>query len=166
MLAEAGLEAGLEVSWLPSYGPEMRSGTSNCQVRLSRKSIDSPLVSRPNVLIAMNEPSLRKFLPAVKPGGWVIFNGDAFPMDCTRSDVHSFARNFTQVADELGDPRATNMVMLGALLRATDLMPLSIIVAALGRLVKNQRMVELDRHALVRGGELMRRGKARRRSRR
>ena len=69
VLAEAGLEAGLEVSWLPSYGPEMRSGTSNCQVRLSHKSIDSPLVSRPNVLIAMNEPSLRKFLPAVKPGG-------------------------------------------------------------------------------------------------
>ncbi|MGA7409934.1 MAG: 2-oxoacid:acceptor oxidoreductase family protein [Bryobacteraceae bacterium] len=155
VLAEAGLEAGLEVSWLPSYGPEMRSGTSNCQVRLSRKSIDSPLVSRPSVLIAMNEPSLRKFLPAVKPDGWVIFNGDAFPLDCTRNDVHSLARNFTHIADELGDPRATNMVMLGALLRATDLMPLSIIDAALGRLVKNQRMVELDRHALVRGGELM-----------
>jgi 2-oxoisovalerate ferredoxin oxidoreductase beta subunit len=155
VLAEAGLEAGLEVSWLPSYGPEMRSGTSNCQVRLSRKSIDSPLVSRPNVLIAMNEPSLRKFLPAVRQNGWVIFNGEAFPSDCTRSDVHALARNFTQVADELGDPRAANMVMLGALLRATNLMPLSIIVAALGRLVKNQRMVELDRQALKRGGELM-----------
>ncbi len=155
VLAEAGLEAGLEVSWLPSYGPEMRSGTSNCQVRLSRKAIDSPLVSRPNMLIAMNEPSLRKFLPAVKPGGWVIFNGEAFPADCTRHDVHAFARNFTQVADELGDPRAANMVMLGAILRATNLMPLSIIAAALGRLVKNLRMVELDGRALVRGGELM-----------
>ncbi len=155
VLAEAGLDAGLEVSWLPSYGPEMRSGTSNCQVRLSRKAIDSPLVSRPNVLIAMNEPSLRKFLPAVKPGGWVIFNGEAFPPDCTRDDVHALARNFTQLADELGDPRATNMVMLGAMLRALNLMPLDMIVAALGRLVKNQRMVELDRRALVRGGELM-----------
>jgi 2-oxoisovalerate ferredoxin oxidoreductase beta subunit len=155
ILAEAGLEAGLEVSWLPSYGPEMRSGTSNCQVRLSRRAIDSPLVSRPNVLIAMNEPSLRKFLSAVKPEGWVIFNAQTLPSDCTRDDVHAFARNFTQVADELGDPRATNMVMLGAMLRATNLMPLPIIVAALARLVKNQRMVELDQRALVRGGELM-----------
>ena len=64
VLAEAGLEAGYEVSWLPSYGPEMRSGTSNCHVRLANHAIDSPLVSRPNVLLALNEPSLRKFLPA------------------------------------------------------------------------------------------------------
>ena len=74
VLAEAGLEAGYEVSWLPSYGPEMRSGTSNCHVRLSSEPIDSPLVSRPNVLLALNEPSLRKFLPAVEPGGLVLYN--------------------------------------------------------------------------------------------
>jgi len=65
VLAEAGLEAGYEVSWLPSYGPEMRSGTSNCQVRIGSRAIDSPLVSRPNILMALNEPSLRKFLPSV-----------------------------------------------------------------------------------------------------
>jgi 2-oxoisovalerate ferredoxin oxidoreductase beta subunit len=68
VLAEAGLDAGYEVSWLPSYGPEMRSGTSNCHVRLGNHAIDSPLVSRPNVLLALNEPSLRKFLPAVEEG--------------------------------------------------------------------------------------------------
>jgi 2-oxoisovalerate ferredoxin oxidoreductase beta subunit len=155
VLAEAGLEAGLEVSWLPSYGPEMRSGTSNCQVRLSRKPIDSPLVSRPNVLIALNEPSLRKFLPTVRPGGWALFNGEEFPADCSRKDVHALAVNFTQVADEVGDPRVTNMVMLGAMLQGTKLMPLDYIVAALGRLVKNLKMVEFDRKALERGGELM-----------
>ena len=79
VLAEAGLDAGLEVSWLPSYGPEMRSGTSNCHVRLSNETIDSPLVTSPNILVAMNEPSLRKFDKSVRPGGWVIYNGDEFP---------------------------------------------------------------------------------------
>ena len=71
VLAEAGLDAGLEVSWLPSYGPEIRSGTSNCHVRLSSQTIDSPLVTAPDVLVAMNEPSLRKFDANVRPGGWV-----------------------------------------------------------------------------------------------
>ena len=92
VLAEAGLESGYEVSWLPSYGPEMRSGTSNCHVRLSSGLIDSPLVSRPNVLLAMNEPSLRKFLPAVEPGGLVLYNGAALPEDCGRADVRFVAR--------------------------------------------------------------------------
>ena len=87
VLAEAGLDAGLEVSWLPSYGPEMRSGTSNCHVRVSKHPIDSPLVTVPNFLVAMNEPSLRKFDLSVKPGGWVIYNGDVFPEDCERDDV-------------------------------------------------------------------------------
>ena len=106
VLAEAGLDAGLEVSWLPSYGPEMRSGTSNCHVRLSREPIDSPLVTAPNVLVAMNEPSLRKFDTSVRPGGWVIYNGETFPEDCAREDVHVLALPFTQIADELGDARA------------------------------------------------------------
>src|SRR6266568_5010876 len=87
VLVEAGLDAGLEVSWLPSYGPEMRSGTSNCHVRLSNEPIDTPLVTVPNVLVAMNERSLRKFDLSVQPGGWVIYNGDTFPADCERPDV-------------------------------------------------------------------------------
>ena len=116
VLAEAGLDAGLEVSWLPSYGPEMRSGTSNCHVRLSSQAIDSPLVTAPNILVAMNEPSLRKFDKSVRPGGWVIYNGEEFPADCVREDVRVLALPFTQVAHELGDARACNMVMLGALL--------------------------------------------------
>ena len=117
VLAEAGLDAGLEVSWLPSYGPEMRSGTSNCHVRVSQQPIDSPLVTVPNFLVAMNEPSLRKFDLSVKPGGWVIYNGDEFPEDCHRNDVNVLALNFTRAADQLGDPRAANMVMLGVLRR-------------------------------------------------
>jgi Pyruvate/2-oxoacid:ferredoxin oxidoreductase gamma subunit len=115
VLAEAGLAAGLEVSWLPSYGPEMRSGTSNCHVRLSRNPIDSPLVSVPNVLLALNEPSLRKFIGTVQPGGWVIYNGAEVPADCARADIQTLALPFTQMADELGAAKAGNMAMLGAL---------------------------------------------------
>lgn len=156
VLAEAGLDAGLEVSWLPSYGPEMRSGTSNCHVRLSRKPIDSPLVTAPNVLVAMNEPSLKKFDASVRPGGWVIYNGDVFPEECAREDVHVLAMPFTEIANELGDKRAANMVMLGALLEMTGALPQASIDAALKRLVKNQRWIDLDEKALSRGRNLYR----------
>ncbi len=156
VLAEAGLDAGLEVSWLPSYGPEIRSGTSNCHVRLARQPIDSPLVTQPNVLVAMNEPSLRKFHSSVRPGGWILYNGEAFPSDCGREDVHVLAHSFTHVADELGDARAGNMVMLGALLEITAVLPEASIDAALRRLVKSPKWVALDERALARGRELYR----------
>jgi 2-oxoisovalerate ferredoxin oxidoreductase beta subunit len=156
VLAEAGLDAGLEVSWLPSYGPEMRSGTSNCHVRVSSQPIDSPLVALPNVLVAMNEPSLRKFDAAVRSGGWVIYNGDAFPADCRRQDVHVLALPFTQLADEMGNPRAGNMIMLGALMEIADVVPQASIAAALRRLIKNPKWVELDERAIARGRELCR----------
>jgi len=156
VLAEAGLDAGLEVSWLPSYGPEMRSGTSNCHVRLSSQSIDSPLVTSPNVLVAMNEPSLRKFDKSVRAGGWVIYNGQEFPADCVRDGVHVLAFPFTELADALGNKRAANMVMLGALLEIAGVLPQASIDDALRRLVKNPRWVELDERALARGRELYR----------
>ncbi len=155
VLAEAGLDAGLEVSWLPSYGPEMRSGTSNCHVRLSSRPIDSPLVAAPGILVAMNEPSLRKFDHSVRAGGWVIYNGEAFPEDCVRQDLHVLAAPFTQLADELGDARASNMIMLGALLEIAGALPGASVDAALRRLVKNSRWVELDLRALERGRALL-----------
>lgn len=155
VLAEAGLDAGLEVSWLPSYGPEMRSGTSNCHVRLSSQTIDSPLVNLPDVLVAMNEPSLKKFDASVRPGGWVIYNGDTFPEDCRRKDVNVLALPFTNIAHELGDVRAGNMVMLGAVLEASGVLPDASVAAALRRLVKNPKWVELDERAMARGRALL-----------
>ena len=156
VLAEAGLDAGLEVSWLPSYGPEMRSGTSNCHVRLSNQTIDSPLVTAPSILVAMNEPSLRKFDKSVRPGGWVIYNGEEFPADCVREDVQVVALPFTQVAHELGDARIANMVMLGVLLEIAKGLPQASIDVALRRLVKNAKWFALDERALARGRELLR----------
>ncbi len=153
VLAEAGLRAGLQVSWLPSYGPEMRSGTSNCHVRLSAQPIDSPLVSRPTVLIAMNEPSLRKFLPAVESGGWVFYNADEIPADCMRDDVHLVSRAATKLADEIGDVRVANIVMLGLFLESSRVLSDDRIDSALSCVVKSRRLLELDRLALRRGGQ-------------
>lgn len=151
VLAEAAMSTGYEVSWLPSYGPEMRSGTSNCQVRMSSRPVDSPLVSRPDVLVAMNEPSLHKFYSTVKSGGWVLYNGETMPEECVRTDLHCVARPFTHLADELGDARAGNMMMLGAFLEATQALPEESAVAVLRETIKNQRILEIDLKAISRG---------------
>ncbi|HUB30031.1 MAG TPA: 2-oxoacid:acceptor oxidoreductase family protein, partial [Terracidiphilus sp.] len=142
------------VSWLPSYGPEMRSGTSNCHVRIAREPIDSPLVPTPSVLIAMNEPSLRKFAASVEAGGWIIYNGEAMPADLERADVHVLARPFLEVANKLGDARAANMVMLGAVAEISGAVPQPHIDAALRRLVRNPKWIELDERAMAKGREL------------
>jgi 2-oxoisovalerate ferredoxin oxidoreductase beta subunit len=155
VLAEAGLDAGYEVSWLPSYGPEMRSGTSNCHVRLGNHAIDSPLVSSPNVLLALNEPSLRKFLPAVEEGGMVLYNGSEIPGDCVRRDVRMVALPFTELADEMGAAKVGNIVMLGALLEATGMLDQDRVVGALQRLV-HPRFFDLDVAALARGRQELR----------
>jgi len=156
MLAEAGLDAGLEVSWLPSYGPEMRSGTSNCHVRLARTPIDSPLVGHPHVLVAMNEPSLHKFAASVRPGGWILYNGEDIPPACERSDVQIVARSFTHLADELGDARAGNMVALGVVLEIAQVLPQTSVDHALGKLVKSPRWLDLDERAITCGREALR----------
>jgi len=156
VLAEAGLAGGWQVSWLPSYGPEMRSGTSNCHVRISSRPIASPLVSRPNVLLAFNEPSLRKFLPTVEPHGLVLYNGDACPEDCRRADVDLVAAPFTHLADELGGAKATNMVVLGALLERAHVPFEHEVIEVLRRLVHNQKWLEIDVTALARGRQAIR----------
>lgn len=149
VLAEAGLLLDLEVSWLPSYGPEMRSGTSNCHVRIGSKPIDSPLVAKPNVLLALNEPSLRKFLHTVEPGGWVIYNGVALPEElCAPDGVHVLALPCAELADGLGASKVGNIVMLGALLEATRCLPEEAVDHALRAIVKSERWLALDRQAI------------------
>jgi 2-oxoisovalerate ferredoxin oxidoreductase beta subunit len=154
---EAGLSAGYHVSWLPSYGPQMRSGTSNCHVRISAVPIDSPVVSRPNVLIALNEPALRKFLPSMEPGGLVLYNADSVPVDCAGSGAGITPIASTAIADRLGSAKVGNVVMLGALLEATGMLPDSALERALHRLVTRERWYELDRAALQAGRAAVRR---------
>ncbi len=156
VLAEAGLASGYEVSWLPSYGPEMRSGTSNCHVRIARDPIDSPVVTRPTVLIAMNEPSLRKFLPDVEPLGIVLYNGAAAPEDCRRSGIRLVAIPFTEMADRIGSSKVANIAMLGALLEMTDMLDPDRVTEALHRMVKSPKFFDLDLEALAQGRDAVR----------
>jgi Pyruvate/2-oxoacid:ferredoxin oxidoreductase gamma subunit len=102
----------------------------------------------------MNEPSLRKFYKSVPAGGWILYNGDVYPSDCEQKDVHVLACPFTQVANELGDARACNMVMLGALLEIAGVLQDVNIDAAFKRLVKSPRWMELNGRALARGRAL------------
>jgi Pyruvate/2-oxoacid:ferredoxin oxidoreductase gamma subunit len=113
------------------------------------------MVAAPNVLVAMNEPSLRKFLKSVAPGGWILYNGETFPADCEQENVHVLARDFTRIADELGNARAGNMVMLGALLEIVGVLQKANVEAALQRLVK-PRWMELNESAIKLGRELSR----------
>jgi len=155
LIAEAGMDDGLSVSWLPSYGPEMRSGTSNCHVRLSSKPVDSPVVTRCNVLIALNEPSLHKFLNTVEPGGLVLYDGEEIPADARRADLRMHALPFFSIADELGTAKAGNVVVLGALLEASGMLPLDVVDRAMARVVKGEKWLDIDRRALARGIEFM-----------
>lgn len=121
-LAEAGMAEGLNVTWAPSYGPEMRGGTANCSVVLSDKPVGSPVFAHPTELIALNEPSLAKFEAGVQPGGTVFVNSDVVTDQVSRSDLKAFYVPCAQIAEEVGNPKVGNMVMLGAYVAVTKVL--------------------------------------------
>ena len=118
-LAEAGMAEGLNVTWAPSYGPEMRGGTANCSVVLSDKPVGSPVFNHPTELIALNEPSLMKFEAGVIPGGMVLVNSDVVTDQVSRADLTAWYIPCGQIADGIGNAKVSNMVMLGAYVAAT-----------------------------------------------
>ena len=121
-LAEAGMAEGRNVTWAPSYGPEMRGGTANCSVVLSDKPVGSPIFNHPTELIAMNEPSLEKFEAGVVPGGTVFVNSSVVTDKVSRSDLTAYYIPCAEIADEVGNPKVGNMVMLGAYVAATKVL--------------------------------------------
>ena len=121
-LAEAGMAEGLNVTWAPSYGPEMRGGTANCSVVLSDKPVGSPVFAHPTELIALNEPSLVKFEEGVVPGGMVFVNSDVVTDKVSRTDLTAYYIPCSQIADEVGNPKVSNMVMLGAYVAGTKVL--------------------------------------------
>lgn len=121
-LAEAGMESGKHVSWLPSYGPEMRGGTANCSVVLSDKPVGSPVFNTSTELIALNEPSLEKFEAGVLPGGTVFVNSDVVTDKVSRPDLTAYYIPCSKIAEEVGNPKVANMVMLGAYVAATKIL--------------------------------------------
>ena len=121
-LAYKGLLEDLQVSWLPSYGPEMRGGTANCSVVLSDKPVGSPVFAHPTELIALNEPYLAKFEAGVIPGGMVFVNSDVVTDKVSRSDLTAYYIPCSKIADEVGNPKVSNMVMLGAYVAGTKIL--------------------------------------------
>ena len=121
-LAEAGMPEGLNVTWAPSYGPEMRGGTANCSVVLSDKPVGSPVFARSTELIALNEPSLSKFEADVLPGGTVFVNSDVVTDKVSRPDLTAYYIPCSKLAEEVGNPKVSNMVMLGAYVAATKIL--------------------------------------------
>ena len=113
---------GLNVTWAPSYGPEMRGGTANCSVVLSDKPVGSPVFAHPTELIALNEPSLEKFEAGVVPGGQVFINSDVVTDKVSRSDLTAYYIPCNTIADEIGNPKVSNMVMLGAYVAGTGIL--------------------------------------------
>ena len=131
VLAQASLDQGKEVSWLPSYGPEMRGGTANVIVCVASKPIGSPLVSTPRGLVVMNLPSLEKFAPRVKPGGVIIVNASMIDRDPEREDCVVVKVDARRLAEDAGTPKAANFVVLGAYVGATDVVPAEAIEQAI-----------------------------------
>lgn len=150
LLTEMGMREGLEVSWLPSYGPEMRSGSAHCHVCLSKDRIGSPLISHPDVLIAMNEISLRKFAPQVPPEGLILYNSASRPadFDCPARLVPIPA---SEIADKLGSVKSANIVLMGALLEETQCLAPATALEAMGAKLHKASLQEINRQALDAG---------------
>ena len=151
VLAEMGMREGLEVSWLPSYGPEMRSGSAHCHVCLSKERIGSPVLSRPKVLVAMNEISLRKFAAQVAPGGTIIYAREHPPEDLSIPQAQVVCIPASEIADKLGSAKVANIVLMGALLEETECLSPDTAMKVLEAKVKNPALLELDRKALDAG---------------
>jgi 2-oxoisovalerate ferredoxin oxidoreductase beta subunit len=156
ILAEMGMREGLEVSWLPSYGPEMRSGSAHCHVCLSDERIGSPLVSHPDMLIAMNELSLRKFAPQVPREGLILYNRETLP-EGLAAEARVLCIPASDIADQLGAAKVANVVMLGALLEEQHLLSRATAEAVIEATVgaKSGALLELNRRALEAGAKFV-----------
>lgn len=155
LLAQAGLLEGKNVSWFPAYGAEMRGGTANCSVVVADDEVSSPIVSRPDTAVVLNEPSLAKFEPMLKPGGLLIVNSSLVNTKPKRTDIKVAMVPCNAIAQEMGSIRIANMVALGALAGLTGAVSIEAIAKALPKVFKRAKpeILELNVKALRRGAE-------------
>lgn len=154
-LAYKGLTEDLQVSWLPSYGPEMRGGTANCNVILSDSPVGSPIITTPDVLVAMNLPSLQKYVDTVAPGGQIYVDSALIQEKVTRTDVEVFYIPATQMAKSEGIATLANMIIMGHLLENHPELSFEGTEDVVKKLVppKKAALVELNLKALTLGKE-------------
>lgn len=156
LIAYAAMGEHKQVSWFPSYGPEMRGGTANCAVVVSDEPVGSPIVSEPTALVVLNRPSLERFLPALRAGGVLVYNSSLIETGPAREDVDIIPVPANTIADELGEARVANMVALGALLAHTGVVEVESVMKALAKALSKRRqdLLPVNREALERGRAL------------
>lgn len=157
ILAYSGLMQGQEVSWLPSYGPEMRGGTANVTVILSDDRISSPVVTKFDTAIVLNQPSLDKFESAVKPGGTLIYDGNGITKHPERTDINIFRVDATAKAAELKMPKTFNMIVLGGFLKIKPIVKIENVIEGLKKSLppRHHHLISKNKEAINIGTELI-----------
>ena len=157
LLAYAAMDSGYHVTWIPSYGPEMRGGKARCTVVVSDEEIGSPLVRRPSAAIVLNIPSMEAFEPAIKPGGTLVVNSSLVPMRSERDDINVLYAAASDTATEMGNVRIANVICLGALVQATGVVSLEEIEQALEDHLpaRHRKLLEVNKEALRKGAALV-----------
>lgn len=156
LLAYAGMIENKQVAWIPSYGPEMRGGTANCGITISDEPISSPLVTEPTTLIVMNRPSLDKFEKSVVPGGLILINSSLVDQKVKREDIQVMEIPANQIAEELGNIKVANNIILGVLIELTGVVSLEAVVESLKKVLPARRhnLIPVNQQALEKGIQL------------
>ncbi|MBR3563683.1 MAG: 2-oxoacid:acceptor oxidoreductase family protein [Clostridia bacterium] len=158
LIAYAGLKEGYDVSWLPSYGPEMRGGTANCSVVVSDEEVGSPVVTQADIVVVMNRPSFEKYEKNVAKGGKLFVNSSLIDLKSTRDDIEVYYVPVNKLADDLGNGRVANMVMLGAVLEKTHVVSpetaIDCLRASFGE--RKANLIPINERALEAGAEAVR----------
>lgn len=156
ILAYAALTNGLEVTWMPSYGPEQRGGTANVTVILSDEEISSPIVDTYDVAVILNQQSLDKFEDKVKPGGVLVYDSYGIHHKPTRKDIRLVEVNAMEATFELGNPKSYNMILLGALLKVEPIVDVEAVINGLKKALpeRHHHTLPLNRQAILKGMEL------------
>ncbi len=156
-LANGGMNAGFNVTYLPSYGAEVRGGTANCTVVISDEEIASPIASNPENIIALNTPSLMAFQNRAASGGNLFINSSIISIEPTRHDIRVFKIPLADIAEKLGDKRTANTVMMGAFMKITGLIPPDIFLKSIESVMgsKKKEVVEMNRRAFEVGFDFL-----------
>ena len=139
LIAYAGMIEGKQVSWLPSYGPEMRGGTANCCVIVSDEPVGSPVVTEADAVIVLNKPSLDKFERAIKPGGQLLINSSLIDKKASRNDIKAYYVSANELATEVGNAKVANVVMLGAYIAASGVVQKESIIKAVAHMLGERK---------------------------
>jgi len=150
-LAQAAMMEGRNVTYLPSYGAEVRGGTANCTVAVSDEEIASPVASSPEFIVAMNQPSLIRFQHQLESGGLFLINSSLIEARISRGDIDIMEIPANSLAEKLGSPRSANMVMLGAFVKRSNLVPISTLMEGLDTTMKNKKLITINQEALTTG---------------